>query len=104
MLSAPTRTAPACSRRSMREASRRAGSFSRLIFDPAIVGSPAMSNRFLTANGTPASGPSSLPLARDSSRASARSRALLGDGSERVEQWIARADAGERYFDDLQGL
>src|SRR5208282_1198760 len=56
MLSAPMRTAPAASSRSIRGASRLAGGASRLIFDPASVGSPATSKRFLTANGTPASG------------------------------------------------
>ena len=58
MLSAPTSTAPAASRRAITVASRAAGGRSRLILEPASVGSPAMSNRFLTANGTPASGPS----------------------------------------------
>jgi hypothetical protein len=77
---------------------------SRLIFDPAIVGSPAMSNRFLTANGTPASGPSGLPLARASSRARARSRARSSVTAVNELSNGARADAGERYFDDLQGL
>ena len=38
-----------------------AGGASRLIFEPASVGSPATSNRFLTANGTPASDPSGSP-------------------------------------------
>ena len=36
----------------------------RLILEPASVGSPSMSNRFLTAKGTPASGPSGLSRAR----------------------------------------
>ena len=52
-------------------ASLAAGGRSRLIFDPARVGSPATSNRFLTANGAPASGPSGSPFARAASTASA---------------------------------
>ncbi len=85
-------TAPAASRRSIRVASRRAGGASRLIFEPASVGSPAMSNRFLTANGTPASGPSERPsvcaLSRSSARASARTSSTavnaLSAGSRRA--------------------
>ena len=42
----------------------RRGAWSRLIFEPASVARPATSNRFLTANGTPASGPSGLPSPR----------------------------------------
>src|SRR5260370_15427968 len=72
MLSAPTSTAPAASSRAISVASRAAGAHSRLILEPASVGSPATSNRFLTANGTPASGPSSRP----SSRALSITRAL----------------------------
>ena len=49
--------APAASSRSISAASRVAGGRSRLILEPASVGRPATSNRFLTANGTPASGP-----------------------------------------------
>ena len=72
MLSAPRRMAPLASRRSISVASRPAGAASRLIFEPASVGSPAISNRFLTANGTPASGGSFSPRARASSSACAR--------------------------------
>jgi hypothetical protein len=75
MFSAPTSTAPAASSRSIRVASRAAGGRSRLIFAPASVGNPATSNRFFTANGTPASGPSGCPCARAASIACAVSRA-----------------------------
>src|SRR6266566_7877372 len=75
MLSAPTSTAPAASMRSISVASRVAGSRSRLIFDPARVESPCTSNRFLTANGTPASGPAFLPAATAASTARALPRA-----------------------------
>src|SRR5579862_760143 len=75
MLSAPTRTPPAASSRSIKAASRVAGGSSRLIFDPASVGKPATSNKFLTANGTPASGPMGSPRARVASIASARRNA-----------------------------
>src|SRR4029453_9814127 len=71
LLGAPTRAAPDASRRSIRVASRAAGGCSRLIFEPARVGRPATSNRFLTANGTPASGPSFSPRARRASSAAA---------------------------------
>src|SRR5215467_2805068 len=71
MLSVPTSTAPAASRRSIVVASRAAGARLRLIFDPASVTSPATSNRFLTANGTPASGPGGRPFRRAASTAAA---------------------------------
>ena len=51
-----------------------AGGASRLILEPASVVSPAISNRFLTANGTPARGPSGS-RGRASSMARARARA-----------------------------
>src|SRR6478736_9757536 len=75
MLSAPTSTAPAASMRSISVASRLAGSRSRLIFEPARVESPCTSNRFLTANGTPASGPAFFPAATAASTARALARA-----------------------------
>src|SRR5215471_1750342 len=71
MLSAPTSTAPFDSSRAISVPSRLAGARSRLIFEPASVGSPAMSNKFLTANGTPASAPSRRPRARSASSAAA---------------------------------
>src|ERR1700759_2762369 len=79
MLSAPTSTAPAASIRSIRVASRTAGLRSRLIFEPARVLSPLTSNRFFTANGTPASGPGFLPaaIAASSARAFARARSAV---------------------------
>src|SRR4051812_40492331 len=75
MLSAPTSTAPAASMRSIRVASRVAGGRSRLIFEPARVGSPSTSNRFFTAKGTPASGPTLCPAAMAVSMARALARA-----------------------------
>src|SRR5580693_8697646 len=75
MLSAPTRIAPAASSLSISAASRSAGGRSRLILEPARVGRPATSNRFLTANGTPASAGSFSPLARAASSARARANA-----------------------------
>src|SRR5580704_398723 len=75
MLSAPTSTAPAASIRSIKVASRGEAFKSRLIFDPARVESPCTSNRFFTANGTPASGPTFFPVAIVASMARARARA-----------------------------
>src|SRR6185312_6563211 len=79
MLSAPTSTAPAASIRSISVASRGAGARSRLIFEPARVEIPFTSNRFFTANGTPASGPGLLPAASSTStcRALARARSAV---------------------------
>src|ERR1700761_4747777 len=79
MLSAPTSTAPAPSSRSIKVASREAGGRSRLIFEPASVEMPFTSNRFLTAKGTPASGPTFLPsaIAASISRALARARSAV---------------------------
>src|SRR6266850_6091738 len=79
MLSAPTSTAPAASMRSIRVASRGDGARSRLIFDPARVERPLTSNRFLTANGTPASGPTFWPaaIAASTARAFARARSAV---------------------------
>src|SRR3954468_1391381 len=75
MLSAPTSTAPAASMRSISVASRDDGARSRLIFDPARVGRPFTSNRFFTAKGTPASGPTFSPAASFASIALAAARA-----------------------------
>src|SRR6476660_2944886 len=94
MLRAPTRTAPAASSRLMIVASRFAGGASRLILAPASVVRPAISNRFFTANGTPARGGSA------SRRARASSSALLGHHGEGVELRAALTDAGERCRDD----
>ena len=46
-----------------------------VVFEPASVGTPAMSNRFFTANGTPASGPAGSPEAHAASTAAAFARA-----------------------------
>src|SRR5262245_16003321 len=101
MLSAPTSTAPFDSSRAISVASRLAGARSRLIFEPASVGSPAMSNKFLTANGTPASAPTSRrPFARSASSAAALASALLGDGGERIEHAIMFRDPRQRRAND----
>src|SRR5580658_9811198 len=100
MLSAPTRMAPAASSRSINAASRAAGGLSRLILEPASVGRPATSNRFLTANGTPASGPAGSPRARRIDRLRAQQRSLFGNGGKGVEQRVDFADARERRFDN----
>src|SRR2546421_11448416 len=79
MLSAPTKMAPAASSRSISVASRDDGGRSRLIFDPARVERPLTSNKFFTANGTPASGPALLPaaIAASTARALARARSAV---------------------------
>src|SRR3954452_8923182 len=79
MLSAPTRTAPAASMRSISVESRPAAGRSRLILEPARVSNPSTSNRFLTANGTPASGPTGLPaaIAASTARAFVRARSAV---------------------------
>src|ERR1700712_4287357 len=97
MLSAPTRTAPAASMRSIKVASRADGLRSRLIFEPARVGRPCTSNRFFTANGTPASGPAILPAAISASTAQAFARersAVTSVNALRTGLWVAmRASA-----------
>src|SRR4051795_4333809 len=79
MLRAPTNTAPCASIRSISVASRDDGARSRLIFDPARVARPLTSNRFFTANGTPASGPTFWPaaIAASTARALARARSAV---------------------------
>ena len=64
MLSAPSNTAPAACSRCTSTASAPAGARSRLTLEPASVRMPWMSNRFLTANGRPASAGKVSPLAR----------------------------------------
>ena len=75
MLSVPSSTAPAAVIRRTSTASAVAGARSRLIRDPARVGRPATSKRFLTANGTPASGPTGRPAATAASTAAASASA-----------------------------
>src|SRR5215510_7595773 len=75
MLRVPTRTAPAASSRAIKGESSAAGRRLALIFEPASVASPATSIRFLTAKGTPASGPADLPCAMPKSMARALLRA-----------------------------
>ena len=86
----------------LRPASRRrcAGGRSRLIFEPARVGSPFTSNRFFTANGAPASGPSGSPFARARvERVGAGKRALRRHVGEGAELRIALGDARQRRLD-----
>ena len=102
MLSAPTRIAPASLSLRRMKASAAAGGRSASIFDPARVTRPSMSNRFLTANGAPASGPSaSPPRAAAVDRARLGQRALGGDRGEGVERGVARRDMRERRLGDL---
>ena len=61
--------------RDQRRVAVRQAARSRLIFEPASVGRPAMSNRFFTANGTPASGPGGSPAAQVRSISCAATRA-----------------------------
>ncbi len=75
MFSAPISTAPAAVRRWTAVASWAAGAASRRIFEPAMVVTPSTSNRFFTAKGTPASGPTGRSAARSASIASAWARA-----------------------------
>src|SRR5216683_706105 len=73
MLRPPTRIAPAASSLRTSAPSRAAFGPSRFIFEPARVGRPFMSNRFLTAKGTPASGPRCRPESISAARFLARS-------------------------------
>src|SRR5215216_8080557 len=72
MLRPPTRIAPAASSLRTSEPSRAAFGPSTLIFEPARVGRPFMSNRFFTAKGTPASGPRWVPASISDARLRAR--------------------------------
>ena len=65
--------APAASSLRTSAPSRAAFGPSTLIFEPARVGRPSMSNRFLTANGTPTSGPRCRPASISAARFLARS-------------------------------
>src|SRR5436190_21123984 len=73
MFRPPTRIAPAASSLRTRAPWRLALGPSTLIFEPARVASPSMSNRFLTANGTPISGPRWRPASISAARLRARS-------------------------------
>src|SRR3989442_7092911 len=75
MLAAPTSTAPAARSRATAAASRVAGGWRALIFEPAGVASPVTSKRFLARSGPRASGPGSSPAARRRSIESASARA-----------------------------
>ena len=89
MLSAPTSTAPAASSRSISVASRVTARRSRLIFEPARVVRPLTSNRFFTANGTPASGPTFLPAAIVGIDRAGRGAGAFGDD---VGEGVQHAD------------
>ena len=79
MLVRPTITAPAAIRRSMTGALRTAGGASRNTAEPAVVTSPATSNKSFTETGMPSSGERTMPAARRVSlaRAAARARSRL---------------------------
>ena len=103
MLSAPTSTAPARRSAATACASRAAGGRSRLILDPASVVMPATSKRFLTAKGSPASGPGSPPAASAASTRSASPRACSAStvvnaliAAPRVATWARAASVTER--------
>ncbi len=70
MLVLPRMTTPASLRRVVRVASYGGIQPSR-IFEPQVVGTPLVVKTSFSASGTPASGPSSSPLARFSSTARA---------------------------------
>src|SRR5471032_3023134 len=76
MLRPPTRIAPAASSLRTSAPSRLAAGPSALIFEPARVGRPAMSNRFFTANGTPLIGPMCRPASISAARFFARSATM----------------------------
>ena len=83
-------------------ASRFAGARSRLIFEPARVGSPSTSKRFLTAKGAPASGPRLSPRARAASIASALTSARAAVTSVKAPSASLRASIRcERRFGHL---
>ena len=91
--------------RDQRRVGRRPAARSRLILEPASVGRPATSNRFLTANGTPASGPSGLPRARGriDRRAPWRARARASTAVKALSSRVALGDARQRRLDDADG-
>src|SRR5471032_2791896 len=76
MLRPPIRIAPAASSLRISAPSRLAAGPSALIFEPARVGRPAMSNRFFTANGTPLIGPMCWPASISAARFLARSATM----------------------------
>src|SRR5436190_22371446 len=93
MFSAPSSTAPAASSRSISFWSCAEGASSRLIFDPARVGRPFTSNRFLTANGTPAREPFLFPLSTAAARLRARSTSTSVNELSTGSRCVMRASA-----------
>jgi hypothetical protein len=67
MLVRPTEMKPAVFMRATAGASRAAGATSRKAMEPAMVTSPAMSNRSLIDTGMPAKGVAAAPCCRDRS-------------------------------------
>ena len=97
MLARRRRIAPAASSCATAWHPPSPAALSRLIFEPARVARPSMSNRFLTANGTPASG-----------RAPRRARGLrrpLGFGKAASAVTSVKAPSALlRGFDPAQGF
>src|SRR5262245_14800013 len=76
MLLRPITTAPAARKRATAGASTAAGGRSRRTVEPAVVTSPATSNRSFTDTGRPARGEGTTPCLRRRSEASAAASAL----------------------------
>src|SRR5258708_5075369 len=93
MFKAPTSTAPAASSRSISGEWCGLGTSSRLIFEPARVARPVTSNRFLTAKGTPASGPFVLPASISAARLRARSATTSVNALSTGSRSVMRASA-----------
>ena len=75
MLVRPIGISPAAFRRATAVASRTAGGAPRSATDPAVVVSPAMSNRSLIETGMPANREGAAPRNRNRSQASAAASA-----------------------------
>ena len=106
MLRPPTRIAPAASSLRISEPSRVAIGPSLLIFDPARVGWPLMSNRFLTANGTPSIGPRCRPRSISTARMRARSamtsvKALMVGSAAAMRARVASITASALTLPDI---
>ena len=93
--------APAASSLRTSAPSRAAFGPSRLIFEPARVGRPLMSNRFLTAKGTPTSGPRCRPESISAARFLARSART---SVKALIRGLAGLDARQRRLDHGTGL
>ncbi len=101
MLVAPTRIAPQRSSAATASLSLAAGGSPAVTFAPARVTTPATSNKFFAAKGTPARGPGSRPAATAASIAPARVRARSAKMLVNAFQVrIDRRDARKRVGDD----